>query len=239
MKNLIISFLILFIFSGSFAQYNKDLILKWAPGSLVAGKFTVAGEYNFKKKSSVELIIGIPASKKHRFEYDNNTSDLNTKAFSLLAGYRRYLAKKPVSGLYIEPYAKYLHHQADGFLTGQLDDETAKFDTHTDYKGIGVGAQLGVQFLIAKKFSLDFFILGPEVNSGKFSTIATDVASSIPWTMVDANEAEQDIKDVVAGIPVIGDKIEVSVDQNTKTVTTRYSGFVPGFRFGASVGIRL
>ena len=239
MKNLITSFLILFIFSGSFAQYNKDLILKWAPGSLVAGKLTVAGEYNFKKKNSVELVIGIPAAKNHKFDYDNNTSDLDTKAFSLLAGYRHYIGKKPVSGLYIEPYVKYLHHQADGFLIGQLDDESAKFDTHTDYKGIGIGAQLGVQFLIAKKFSLDFFILGPEANSAKFSTVATDVASSIPWTMVDAAEAEQDIKDVVRDIPVVGDKIEVSVDQNTKTVTTRYSGFVPGFRFGASVGIRL
>jgi len=242
MKKLILSLFFITLFASSFAQeerYNRDLIVKWAPGSLASGKLTIAGEYNFKKKHSVELIIGIPKAKSHHLEYDGNTSDLSIKAFSALAGYRYYFGKKDVSGFYVEPYAKYLHHQASGVLIGNLNGETAMFDTRTDYKGIGVGAQLGVQFLIAKKVSLDFFILGPEANSSTFSTTATDVASSIPWTYVEASEAEQDVKDVLKDIPLVGDKIQVTVDQATKTVTTRYSGFMPGFRFGASIGIRL
>ena len=238
-KTLLFVITIAFFTSGFAQRYNRDLIVKWAPGSLASGKLTLAGEYNFKKKHSVELAIGIPTAKNHHFEYDGNTSDLSIKGFSVLAGYRYYLGRKDVAGFYVEPYAKYLHHQASGILVGTLDDETARFDTHTDYKGIGIGAQLGVQFLIAKKISLDFFILGPEANSSKFTAVATDVASSIPWTLVDANEAEQDVKDVVNDIPIIGDKIQVTVDQATKTVTTRYSGFMPGFRFGAAIGIRL
>ena len=241
MKKLLLSLFFISLFASSFAQerYNRDLIVKWAPGSLASGKLTIAGEYNFKKKHSVELVIGIPKEKTHHFEYDGNTSDLGIKAFSALAGYRYYLGRKDVSGFYVEPYAKYLHHQASGVLIGTLNGETAMFETRTDYKGIGVGAQLGVQFLIAKKVSLDFFLLGPEANSSKFSTIATDVASSIPWTYVEASEAEQDVKDVLKNIPLVGKKIEVTVDQATKTVTTRYSGFMPGIRFGASIGIRL
>jgi hypothetical protein len=228
------------LFACSFAQrYNRDLIVKWAPGSLASGKLTLGGEYNFKEKNSLELIIGLPTGKSRHFNYDDNTSDLTMKAFSVLAGYRYYLGKKPVSGIYIEPYLKYLHHQASGILIGNLDGETARFDTHTDYKGFGIGGQLGVQFLIIKKISLDFFILGPEANSSTFSIAATDVASSIPWTTLDAEEAEQDIKDAVSKIPLVGNKIEILVDQNTKTVTTRYQGFVPGLRFGASIGIRL
>jgi len=227
-------------FACSFAQrYNRDLIVKWAPGSLASGKLTLGGEYNFKKKNSLELIIGLPTGKSRSFNFDDNSSELTMKAFSVLAGYRYYLGKKPVSGIYIEPYLKYLHHQASGILIGNLDGETARFDTHTDYKGFGIGGQLGVQFLIIKKISLDFFILGPEANTSTFSIGATDVASSIPWTTLDAEEAEQDIKDAVSKIPLVGNKIEILVDQNTKTVTTRYQGFVPGLRFGASIGIRL
>jgi hypothetical protein len=243
MKKLLLSLFFICLIASSFAQdqerYNRDLIVKWAPGSLASGKLTLAGEYNFKKKHSVELIIGIPKARNYHLDYDGNSSDLSIKGFSALLGYRYYLGKKDVAGFYVEPYAKYLHHQAHGVLIGTLNGETAMFDTHTDYKGIGVGAQLGVQFLIAKKISLDFFLLGPEANSSQFSTTATDVASSIPWTHVEASEAEQDIKDVVQDIPLVGDKIQVIVDQATKTVTTRYSGFMPGFRFGASIGVRL
>ncbi len=241
MKKLILSLVFIYSVASSFAQerYNRDLIVKWAPGSLASGKLTLGGEYNFKKKNSVEFIVGIPTAKTHQLKYDGNTSDLSIKAFSALAGYRYYIGRKDVAGFYIEPYAKYLHHQAHGVLTGTLNGETAMFDTRTDYKGIGMGLQLGVQFLIAKKISLDFFLLGPEANSSQFSTIATDVASSIPWTSVEASEAEQDIKDALKDIPLVGDKFQVTVDQATKTVTTRYSGFMPGIRFGASIGVRL
>jgi hypothetical protein len=224
---------------AAFSQYKKEVVLKWAPGSLSVGKLTLGAEYGFKKKNSIEFIIGVPVAKNHRLEYDNNVSDLTSKAFSSLLGYRHYFGKKPVAGFYIEPYLKYLHHQASGILEGELDGETAKFQTQTDYKGIGLGAQLGVQIKIAKIFRLDLFILGPEANSANFSASATDIASSIPWTMVDANEAKNDVREVLKDIPIVGKNIEIEVDQANKTVTTRYHGFVPGFRFGASIGVKL
>src|SRR4030095_6271082 len=218
---------------------DRSLILKWSPSSLSTGKITVGGEYNFKKKNSLEVFFGIPVAKNHKLDYDNNSSTLSTKGFSFLAGYRYYFGKKPHSGMYIEPYYKYLHYQASGMIHGDLNGESASFDTHLDYKGMGLGAQIGVQFLIAKRICLDFFILGPEANSAKFYTTATDVSSTIPWTTVDADEAEQDIKDVLKDIPLVGKKIGVQVDQNATTVTTSYKGFVPGLRFGASIGFRL
>jgi hypothetical protein len=213
--------------------------LKWAPGSLTAGKLTLGGEYHFKKKNSLELFIGFPTGTHHQFKYDDNSSSLEWKASSTLAGYRYYFSKKGSAGLYIEPYFKYLHHQASGFLHGDINGESASFDTHTDYKGVGGGLQFGVQFFIAKTVSIDLFFLGPEANSAKFTLSATDISNTLPWTSADANEAEQDIKDALKIIPIIGKKIDVEVDENSRTVTTRYSGFVPGFRFGLSIGIKL
>lgn len=240
MKKIALSaFYLLFVSLPVTAQNSPNIFLKWAPAGLAAGKITVGGEYNFKKKNSVELFVGIPLSRNHRFDYDGETSNINSKVFSVLAGYRRYLGKKPASGLYVEPFVKYLKHEASGILDGDLSGEKARFNTVTDYKGYGAGIQLGVQFVIAKRVSLDIFFLGPEANSAKFSSAATDIASNIPWTYVKADEAAREIKDAIKDIPIIGEKTEVTVNQNLKTVYTRYDGFLPGLRFGASVGIRL
>jgi opacity protein-like surface antigen len=224
---------------GTASAQDKNVFIKWAPASLAAGKVTVGTEYHFKKKQSLEFFVGIPVAVNKEFEYDGNTSELESKAFSIFAGYRYYFGRRGASGFYVEPYVKYLKHETDGFLEGDLDGEYAKFATRTEYKGFGAGAQLGVQFLIAKRVSLDLFLLGPEANSAKFSSISTDVADNIPWTFVDAREAEQNVKDALSDIPIIGDKIEVQVNQAAKTVSTKYDGFLPGLRLGASIGIRL
>ncbi|HYE55082.1 MAG TPA: DUF3575 domain-containing protein [Chitinophagaceae bacterium] len=234
-----ISVLLLTIILFQFAHAQKNFFVKWAPASLAAGKLTVGSEFNFKKKQSVELFVGIPVPTNKEFDYDGNTSELESKAFSILAGYRYYLGKRNASGLYIEPYVKYLKHEANGVLVGDLDNGPARFATVTEYKGFGVGAQLGVQFIIAKKISFDLFFLGPEANSAKFSSRSTDVADALPWTFIEANEAENNVKDAMQDIPIIGDKMEVTVSQAQKTVFTKYDGFLPGFRFGASIGIRL
>ena len=244
MKNITLFLCAVLFFLTAFSQKerlqsDRYIVLKWAPGSLTAGKLTLGGEYHFKKKNALELFIGFPTGTHHGFNYDNNSSSLESKASSTLAGYRYYFSKNGGTGLYIEPYFKYLHHQASGFLQGDLNGEPASFDTHTDYKGVGGGIQFGVQFFIAKTVSIDFFFLGPEANSSTFSLTATDVSGTLPWTSADANEAEQDIKDALKFIPIVGKKVDVQVDENTRTVSTRYSGFVPGLRFGMSIGIKL
>jgi Protein of unknown function (DUF3575) len=240
MKKILVSIFCLFFISlGLIAQKSPDVFLKWAPASLAAGKVTIGGEYNFRKKHSVELFIGVPVKKTYRIKYDDQESDMVSKAFSILGGYRRYVGKKTSSGFYLEPFVKYLKHESSGILESDLSGEKARFNTITKYDAFGAGIQLGVQFIIAKRISLDLFFLGPEANSAKFTSSATDIASNIPWTSIKADEAAEEIKDAIKDIPIIGDKMEVRVDQNQKTVYTKYDGFLPGIRFGASLGIRL
>lgn len=237
MKTILTALAAILVLSTASAQ--KNIFIKWAPASLAAGKLTLGSEYNFKRKQSVELYIGLPVPITKEFDYDNKTSDVQSSAVSVFAGYRYYLGKRAASGIYVEPFVKYLHHKAEGILVGDLDSKVARFDTKTNYQAFGSGAQLGVQFLIVKRVSLDLFLIGPEANSAKFSSTSTDVANSLPWTIIQATEAQQNIKDAVKDLPIIGDKIEVNVNQATKTVFTKYDGFLPGLRFGASVGIRL
>lgn len=220
--------------------HPKAFYYKFAPAGLYAGKLTLGVEYNIKAKNSVEILIGFPKPANKNFEYDGNSSDIETKAFSILAGYRYYLGRdKMVSGLYFQPYFKYLKHDVSGILKGNLESQNATFDTRSQYTGYGIGAQFGVQALIAKRLTLDFFIIGPEANMVKYSGLLTDVASTIPWTHVQAQEAERDIREAINNIPFLNEKMEITVSQADKSISMKYNGFLPGFRAGASIGFRL
>lgn len=220
--------------------HPKSFYYKFAPAGLYTGKLTLGVEYNIKAKKSVEILIGFPKTAKRSFEYDGSSSDIESKAFSILVGYRYYLGRdKMVSGLYFQPYFKYLQHDATGLLKGSLESQYANFDTDSKYTGYGIGAQFGIQALIAKRLTLDFFLIGPEANMVKYSALLTDVASTIPWTHVQAQEAERDIREALNNIPFLNEQMEIEVSQSDKTVSMRYNGFLPGFRVGASIGFRL
>ncbi len=218
--------------------YDKKLGVKFAPAGIGFGKLTFGGEYSLTPHSSVTLIAGVPFNKTQTVKYDNRDNDITMRSKSLMAGYRLYTGKQTMRGFYIEPYVKYLKHEGNGLIYTDLQGQEAIFDTKENYEGVGVGAQLGVQFLIAKLVILDFYFLGPEANSAKFNTVSRDITNNLGWDLADAAEAEKDIRDALEDIPVIGGKVGVKVDKDKKTVSTNYSGFMPGVRFGLSVGIR-
>lgn len=239
MKKTLIVVTLLFSLYSAPAQFSPHAFIKWAPASLAVGKLTFAGELNVSRHNSIELVVGIPKQVDRQMTFDSNTNTLHSKAFSIMGGYRRYLGRRDAAGFYIEPYVKYVKQETSGLLRGTAGGETALFDSYGTYEGIGVGAQLGMQFIIAKRISLDFFLLGPEANSSSFNAHATDVASNIPWTYVKAQDAQNKIRNFISDVPIVGKKTEVQVDQSSKTVTVKYNGFLPGIRVGASIGVRI
>jgi hypothetical protein len=148
-------------------EHKKSVALKFAPLGLAAGKVTFGGEYNYRHRNSFTLLAGVPFDKKNTFQIDGDKSPVTSKAFSLMGGYRHYLGRRTMSGFYIEPYLKYVKADARGLINKDLQGQNSIFDTHAHYEGIGIGAQLGVQIMIAKLVALDFFFLGPEANSRK------------------------------------------------------------------------
>ena len=240
MKKLPGILLLITLFCGKISaqETNHPFALKVAPAGLAAGKITFGGEYNFRHRNSVTLLVGLPFNKTQSVPFDGKNSDIVSKAFSIMAGYRYYLGKQTMSGIYIEPYVKYLKHEANGLLDAELEGQRAIFDTHSKYEGYGVGAQLGYQATIANIVILDLFLIGPEANSSTFNSLSTDITDNIGWNFADAQEAEQQIRDALKDVPFIGKKVAVKVNTNEKSVATSYSGFLPGFRIGASIGIR-
>ena len=92
---------------GQSISSNPNVSIKWAPAGLAFGNIGLQAEYNFGK-NSLTAKIGIPINKHETFKYDDKDADFTMKDMNFLAGYRTYLSKKHMAGLYFEPYFKYL-----------------------------------------------------------------------------------------------------------------------------------
>lgn len=213
--------------------------IKWTPAGLIVGNIGLQGEYHLAHKNSVTAKIGIPINAKHTLQYEDKDADFTIRATSVLVGYRHYLSKKTLSGLYVEPYIKYVHHTGDGYGNGTLDDEPVVFHFTNTYNGMGIGTQLGAQFIISKRVVIDLFFLGPEINTATNHFKAIETTQAIPWTNIQASEAEDNIRDFVDQFPIIGNKVAIKVNQNQRTVSADFKGLLPGFRAGISLGVAL
>lgn len=222
----------------SVPDFTPAYSVKWNPSSLYFGKLGLLGEYNFKKKKSITFAIGIPMTKSLTVNMDDKDRNVDMKTFSIMGGYRMYLGKKTMTGVYFEPYLKYLKNDAATIISTDLSGEPTDFVTTSKYSAFGVGGQLGVQFMIAKRVVFDFFFLGPEANAAKHTVIMRDISSSGSWDAQESADAQNEINESIGDLPIIGGKLKVAVDANQKTVSSDYKGFLPGIRFGLSVGVR-
>ncbi|GAB4093753.1 DUF3575 domain-containing protein [Flaviaesturariibacter terrae] len=216
---------------------TKSWAVKWNPESLAFGKIGLSGEYSLKRKKSITFGVGIPVERTWTRNTSDEKIDLHTKTFSVMGGYRMYLGKKPMTGFYFEPYLKYVNLKANGLYDNKSVTDPELYQTTVNYSGAGVGAQLGVQFMIARVVVFDLFILGPEANISRFEGDFKDINSNIPWTFIQEQDARREIEDALKDIPIVGDKTEINVYRDQRRVNAKYNGFLPGLRFGLSVGV--
>lgn len=215
---------------------QPNVTVKWAPTGLLLGSASLQAEYNFGGRNSLTAKIGLPVSVKHSLPYDNNDVVFDMKAASFLAGYRTYFSPTHLRGLYYEPFFKYVYHTSEGEGQGTLNGRTALFSFTNNYSGASVGVQLGAQFFIGKRLVIDWFFLGPEINSASNTLKVAEVSSSIPWTFIDAEKAENQVKEFVDQFPFIRNRTTIVVDKEVKRVTAAFKGALPGVRTGVSIG---
>jgi hypothetical protein len=242
MKRTTALILSLFICALLSAQVHRpetapNITIKWAPTALILGNINMQAEYSFETNHSLTANIGIPTAAHHSFTYEDSKADFNMKATSFLGGYRTYLSKKHLSGFYLEPYFKYVHQMSEGLGNGTLSLQPVTFDFTNDYNGMGIGLQLGTQFIIRKRFVIDLFFLGPEINNSENIFKATEISNSIPWNSMQASEAQRDIEDFLNQFPIIRNHTNIIVDKSNRVITADFRGIMPGVRIGVSVGL--
>jgi hypothetical protein len=92
--------------------------------------------------------------------------DRNNSGYNVSADYRFYLAKEnrylPPHGLYIGPFYSFNHfHRENEWSFQHSSNNPVTVHTKTDLNINTVGGELGYQFILWKRFSIDLVMIGP------------------------------------------------------------------------------
>ena len=243
---------LLFVFISGFVFWAKAQdqssngneprnVVKFLPFTLPFNSLSFEYERMINAKNSLILDLGFPDKKSIMGKFGIATnSDLKSAEIgsSLVRGaYRHYTGKQNFpKGFYIEPYLKYQHFTGDARVEG-VDDfgvtyaGTSEIKLHT----LNMGCQLGIQFLIAKRVSLDFYFLGFEggLLNGKITTVPP---TNTGFDQEILTILRDQIQQVVDGAPsMIKNKITVSQTNTSVDVKVSNAPY-PWFRSGLSIG---
>ena len=226
-----------------FAQNEDNIpverknVVKFLPVNIPFQSISFEYERMINAKNSVTLGIGLPNQKSLIGKYGiDASSDLKAAEIGtmhLRAAFRHYTGHNMLpKGFYIEPYLKYQKITGTANISG-IDDqsgETYKGAFDLNLNTMNLGFQLGTQFLIAKRVTLDLYFLGLEAGflSGNVNAISDQLS--------DANNVKDDLDKAIADLPsFIGKKITVTQTGN-KVNAKAGSIPYPWIRGGISIG---
>ncbi len=223
------------------SEFKPSNIVKFLPLSLPFNSISFEYERMISAKNSISMEIGIPDKKSIIGKYGIPiNSDLKTAEFSVSAlrgAFRHYTGKKSLpKGFYIEPYFKYQHLEGKASIDGvdnQGDNYSGKSDIN--FNTINIGCQLGFQFLIAKRISLDLYFLGLEggLINGNITTTPTSYTEYDPIILgVLKNVIDQKISEAPS---IIRNNVSTTVTQNSILLKAHNVPY-PWYRGGISIG---
>jgi hypothetical protein len=157
--------------------------------------------------------------------------DTQKSGFSIGSEYRFYLAKEnkyaAPRGVYLAPFISYYHFNNIRSGRDTSNEDNLTLNTTVDF--LNIGAELGYQFVIKKRFVIDCVLFGPAVSSYYFNIKLNGSTSG------NHNEQVQAILDALKDkFPLLKD---VSSDKGFSQ--TGISNFWSlGFRYAIHIGYR-
>lgn len=165
----------------------------------------------------------------------SDLSKLKFSAFNITPEVRIYPGKKELKqaprGFYFAPYYRYMSFSVSGFVTYP---DSSNYPIVVDrsasgsftLKGSSFGLQLGYQWIIANKVSIDWWILGFHGGVGK----------AIGNFNADNSSGAEDMQQQFSSMELAKGTVKASVSGNNVKVDA--SGFpLPGIRAGLCIGV--
>ena len=163
--------------------------------NLSFGNFTLNYERVLSSKNSVALNLGfIPSQSTPSFI--NTIVDANEASPSTFSGYTataeyRFYGKKGVTrGFYFGPYARYAAHDLN--FDGEIEGNNTNVDAQLS--AIGLGGQIGIQWLIKDRIAIDWGIIGVGAQWYNFKTTFSAIDQAINFEEIQA-DLETQIED--------------------------------------------
>jgi hypothetical protein len=245
MKNLFLFLFFVAYASFAIAQENDSTsvkrknVFKFLPVNIPFQSNSFEYERMINAKNSFTLGIGLANQQSLLGKYgiDSNSdiqkAELGTShirvAFRHYGGGKRNLPR----GFYIEPYVKYQNITGKASISGTVDqNQPYQGNLDINLTTMNFGFQLGAQFLIAKRVTLDFYFFGLEagVMSGNV-TATSDQLSQV-------DNLKSKVEDAISNLPpFIGDKLTVTQPTSSQINVKASSVPYPWLRGGISIGI--
>jgi len=212
-------------------------VVKFLPIDIPFQSISLEYERMIDPKNSLTLGVGIPMEgqivTKNLLNSNSKLKELEFSTMHVRAAFRYYYGYHLLpKGFYIEPYFKYQQIKLDGLYQGTNDlNNIYKGDIVGNINTINLGLQIGVQFLIAKRITLDLYFLGLEGG------IANGGITSTSKNSTDAGYIEADFKDAVAGLPFFIENWLTVKRVNNQVFINANKLQYPWYRGGISFGI--
>jgi hypothetical protein len=162
--------------------------------------------------------------------------DNKQTGFVVGAEYRFYLKKEnkylAPRGVYVGPYATYYGFKNDRALTYTSPDTQATTDAllTMDIKVLNIGAQLGYQFVIKNRFTIDLVIIGPSLANYQLkSTLEGDF---------DVTEEEILENEILAALTARFPGLKDLLTDKNLDLRGDNAAWSAGFRYQLNIGYR-
>jgi hypothetical protein len=160
-------------------------------------------------------------------------TDLKKSGWSVAADYRFYLKKEnkhpAPRGIYLAPFMSYHYFKNERSMEIETDTgrwEPVQLDSKISL--FSVGGEIGYQFIIKKRWSIDLLLLGPSITN---YNVKMNLTGNLP-----EHELNDDLQEILSGLlnkyPFVGDLLNDNVAQASGRVNT----WDFGFRYSIHVG---
>jgi len=214
------------------APYN---VIKFLPFNLAFNSVAFEYEGMVSDHNSMTLQVGIPNHKAFDTNYNikflSNVTNAELGTTIVRLAYRHYSGNQKLlpAGFYFEPYLKYQNLKGNGYyITHDAPYQTTVGVTDVKLNTFNLGFQMGAQFLIGNRLSVDVYFLGLEAGlaSGDMSVVSENAA-----------KIAADINDAISDLPsYVKNTLTVTQSQNKVNVNAKNTPY-PWFRAGISIGI--
>lgn len=229
------NYVLLFLMSLGMLVNAQDHVIKAGLTGAVLGDINFGFEQKLNDKSSLQFKVGyldptlsvaIPEKAFTPKAYDLLKAN---GGISTSIEYRVYLSKKRgLQGFYVASYFRYFNQK----MLFEDEIEGYAFSVDTKLSTMGMGGQLGYQWIFNDMFTLDFFFFGTGVDFYK-AEIKYKLDPEPPG--FDYSMVTSHVDNVFADINYLHKKLEHDINDDSHTSTLPF--LFPGFRAGISVGV--
>ena len=158
-------------------------------------------------------------------------SDQKTNGFKLAGEYRFYLAKenkfKAPRGVYIGPYISFHHFGNERIIEVDNNGTLEEAILNTKFDIFNIGFQMGYQFVINDRWTIDLVFAGPSVSNYRFTaTLGGD------YTFSTEDIQNEVILDLIDRFPLL----EEVIDESEASSRGKLDVWSYGYRYQLHVG---